>query len=56
MHPKLLTLPAFDLLGRSIGPLTLHTYGVLLDIAFITSLGVASRQAKATGLDDIKRT
>jgi phosphatidylglycerol:prolipoprotein diacylglycerol transferase len=51
MHPKLLTLPAFDLLGRSIGPLTLHTYGALLAIAFITGLWVASRQAKSAGLD-----
>jgi phosphatidylglycerol:prolipoprotein diacylglycerol transferase len=56
MHPKLLTLPAFDLLGRNIGPLTLHTYGVLLAIAFITGLWVASRQAKATGLDPARVT
>ena len=56
MHPKLLTLPAFDLLGRSIGPLTLHTYGVLLAIAFITGLWVASRQARAAGLDAARVT
>jgi len=56
MHPKLLTLPAFDLLGRNIGPLTLHTYGVLLAIAFITGLWVASRQAKAAGLDPARVT
>jgi phosphatidylglycerol:prolipoprotein diacylglycerol transferase len=56
MHPKLLTLPAFDLLGRSIGPLTLHTYGVLLAIAFITGLWVASRQAKSAGLDPARVT
>ena len=56
MHPKLLTLPAFDLLGRNIGPLTLHTYGVLLAIAFITGLWVASRQARAAGLDAARVT
>jgi len=56
MHPKLLTLPAFDLLGRHIGPLTLHTYGVLLAIAFITGLWVASRQAKSAGLDSARVT
>ena len=56
MHPKLLTLPAFDLLGRNIGPLTLHTYGVLLAIAFITGLWVASRQAKGAGLDPARVT
>ena len=52
---KLLTLPAFELLGRNIGPLTLHTYGVLLAIAFLTGLWVASRQAKAAGLDAAPR-
>jgi phosphatidylglycerol:prolipoprotein diacylglycerol transferase len=56
MHPKLLTLPAFDLIGRTIGPLTLHTYGVLLAIAFITGLWVASRQARAAGLDAARVT
>src|SRR5438876_4522102 len=56
MHPKLLTLPAFDLLGRSIGPLTLHTYGVMLAIAFIAGLWVASRQARAAGLDAARVT
>src|SRR3954454_15781639 len=56
MHPKLLTLPAFDLLGRHLGPLTLHTYGVLLAIAFITGLWVAGRQARASGLDSARVT
>jgi phosphatidylglycerol---prolipoprotein diacylglyceryl transferase len=56
MYAKLLTLPAFELLGRTIGPLTLHTYGVLLAIAFITGLWVASRQAKAAGLDSARVT
>lgn len=51
MHPQLLTIPAFDILGRTIGPLTLHTYGVLLAIAFLVGLWVASRQAKRAGLD-----
>ena len=51
MHPKLLTLPAFEVVGRTIGPLTLHTYGVLLAIAFIAGLWVAGRQAKTAGLD-----
>ena len=51
MHPRLLTIPAFDLLGRSFGPFTLHTYGVLLAIAFLGGLWVASRQAKRAGLD-----
>ena len=51
MHPRLLTIPAIEMLGRSIGPFTLHTYGVLLAIAFLAGLWVASRQAKRAGLD-----
>ncbi len=46
MHPRLLTLPQFELLGRSFGPFTLHTYGFLLAIAFLLGLWVASRQAR----------
>jgi phosphatidylglycerol:prolipoprotein diacylglycerol transferase len=51
MHPRLLTVPAFELFGKSLGPFTLHTYGVLLAIAFLAGLWVASRQAKRAGLD-----
>jgi len=51
MHPRLLTIPAFDVLGRTLGPLTLHTYGFLLAIAFLAGLWVASRQARREGLD-----
>ncbi len=51
MHPRLLTLPAFDLFGRSWGPFTLHAYGLLLALAFLAGLWVASRQAKKARLD-----
>jgi phosphatidylglycerol---prolipoprotein diacylglyceryl transferase len=51
MHPRLLTFPEFEILGRAIGPFTLHTYGVLLAVAFLVGLWVASRQAKREGLD-----
>ena len=51
MHPRLLTIPAFELFGRRLGPFTLHTYGVLLAIAFLAGLWVVSRQAKRAGLD-----
>lgn len=54
MHPRLLTLPVpeFNLLGLHAGPtITLHTYGLLLAIAFIAGLWVASREAKRQGLD-----
>lgn len=51
MFPRLFTIPAFDALGRSVGPFTLHTYGVLLAIAFVAGLWAASRQAQKEGLD-----
>jgi len=51
MLPRLFTLPAFDLWRWHIGPLTLHTYGVLLALAFLVGLWVVSREAKRAGLD-----
>ena len=51
MFPRLFTLPAFDLLGREIGPLTLHTYGVLLALAFLAGLWAAGWQARKAGLN-----
>jgi phosphatidylglycerol:prolipoprotein diacylglycerol transferase len=56
MHPRLLTIPSFDLLGRTLGPITLHTYGFLLAVAFLAGLWVASRQAKRASLDAGKIT
>jgi phosphatidylglycerol---prolipoprotein diacylglyceryl transferase len=51
MFPRLFTIPAFELLGRNLGPLTLHSYGVLLVLAFLAGLWVAGRQARRAGLD-----
>jgi phosphatidylglycerol:prolipoprotein diacylglycerol transferase len=51
MHPRLFTIPAFDLFGRHLGPFSLPTYGVLIAIAFLTGLYVASREARREGLD-----
>ncbi len=56
MHPRLLTIPEFDLLGFTVPAFTLHTYGVLLAIAFLAGLWVASRQAKKAGLDSTRVT
>src|SRR5262249_25226706 len=50
-HPKLLTTPAFNLFSWRIPALPLHTYGVLLAIAFLVGLWVASREARRAGLD-----
>ena len=41
MFPRIFTLPAFDLFGKELGPLTLHTYGVLLAVAFLAGLWAA---------------
>ena len=51
MYPRLFTIPAFHLFRWEPGPFTLHTYGLLLAIAFLTGLYVASRQARKAGLD-----
>jgi phosphatidylglycerol:prolipoprotein diacylglycerol transferase len=56
MHSRLFTLEAFELFGRTIGPLTLHTYGVLLALAFLAGLWIANRQAKKAGLDSARIT
>jgi phosphatidylglycerol:prolipoprotein diacylglycerol transferase len=56
MHARLFTLPAFDLFGRQLGPLTLHSYGVLLAIAFLAGLYFAGREAKRGGLDPARVT
>jgi phosphatidylglycerol:prolipoprotein diacylglycerol transferase len=53
MHPVLLKVPfpEFTLGPLHFGPFTLHTYGVLLAVAFLAGLWVVSRQAKRAGLD-----
>lgn len=56
MFPRLFSVPPFSLFGHSIGPLTLHSYGVLLAVAFVVGLWVASRQAQRAGLDPVKVT
>jgi phosphatidylglycerol:prolipoprotein diacylglycerol transferase len=56
MYPRLYTLPAFDLFGTSWGPFTLHTYGVLLAVAFIAGLWIAARHARQAQLDAEKIT
>ena len=51
MFPRIFTFPAFDLFGREIGPMTLHTYGVLLALAFLAGLWAAAWQARKAGLN-----
>jgi phosphatidylglycerol---prolipoprotein diacylglyceryl transferase len=63
MHPQLFTVPGLplpagtpSLLAWLRGPFTLHTYGLLLAVAFLAGLWVASRQAKRAGLDSNRVT
>jgi phosphatidylglycerol:prolipoprotein diacylglycerol transferase len=51
MHPRLFTIPAFEFVGKHLGPFTLPTYGVLIAIAFLAGLYLASREAQREGLD-----
>ncbi len=56
MYPRLLTLPVFEFMGREWGPLTLHSYGVLLAVAFLAGLWVAAWQARKAGVDPTRIT
>lgn len=56
MFPKIFSLPVLHLFGQEIGPMTLHTYGLLLAVAFIVALWVVSRQGRLAGLDSHKVT
>jgi phosphatidylglycerol:prolipoprotein diacylglycerol transferase len=56
VHPRLFTIPEFTLFGAIRGPWALHTYGVLLAVAFLAGLWVASRQARKAGLDAARIT
>jgi phosphatidylglycerol:prolipoprotein diacylglycerol transferase len=62
MHPRLIEVPFpeltlnFYFFKFDTGPFWLHTYGVLLAIAFLAGLFVASRQAKKAGLDSTRIT
>lgn len=51
MFPRLFTIPPFPAFGTEYGPFTLHTYGVLLALAFLAGLWVAHGQAKRAGMD-----
>lgn len=51
MYPRLLILEPLEVLGRSVGPFTLHTYGVLIVTSFLAGLWVTARQARQDGMD-----
>lgn len=56
MYPRLFTIDSFQFFRWHPGPFTLHTYGVLLAVAFLAGLFVAARQAKKAGLDSNRVT
>lgn len=51
MFPKLFTIPAFSVAGSTLGPFSLHTYGVLLVAALLAALWLVGRLAAQEGLD-----
>lgn len=54
MYPKIFTIPPFDLMGRTLGPFSLHTYGLLLVAALLAALWLAGRLARKERLDPQK--
>src|SRR5215510_55512 len=59
MYPKLFTVnvPHFAVWGKDLGgPLTLHTYGALMAVAFLLGLWVVAREARKAGLDAQRTT
>ena len=50
MHPRLFTIPAFEFLGRMVGPLAMPTYGILLVLGMLAGLWIGTRQARKAGL------
>ena len=46
MHPRLFTVPAFELFGRMVGPLAMPTYGILLVLGMLAGLWIVTRQAR----------
>jgi phosphatidylglycerol:prolipoprotein diacylglycerol transferase len=56
MYPVIFTIRPFTLFGFDIGPLTLHTYGVVLALAFLAGLWITGRQARRAKLDPTRVT
>jgi phosphatidylglycerol:prolipoprotein diacylglycerol transferase len=50
VFPVLLRLGPYSLFGWSLGPFSLHTYGLLVAVGFLVALGVVLRGAKREGL------
>jgi len=50
MHPRLFTVPPFELFGRMVGPLAMPTYGILLVLGMLAGLWIVTRQARKAGL------
>lgn len=50
MHPVFFTIEAFELFGRTFGPLNIHAYGVFLALAFLSGMTLAAREARQYGI------
>jgi phosphatidylglycerol:prolipoprotein diacylglycerol transferase len=56
MFPHLFTIPAFDLIGRHFGPISVPSYGLILFLAFLAGLWIVAREARRAGLDSTLMT
>ena len=51
MFPTILDIPSFVLFGLTLGPFTLHTYGLFVAAGFLLGIGWSMREARERGLD-----
>ncbi len=54
MHPKLFDIGPLTILGHTVGPFTVYTYGVLLAAAYLAGLQLAIHRARKAGLDSAR--
>ena len=50
MHPILITIHEFSVLGHNIGPIFIHTYSVMLLAAFIAGIALLYRESRRNGI------
>jgi phosphatidylglycerol:prolipoprotein diacylglycerol transferase len=46
MHPVFFSFPQFEILGRTLGPLHIHAYGVMLAVAFLFGLALLVKEGR----------
>jgi phosphatidylglycerol:prolipoprotein diacylglycerol transferase len=51
MYPELFTIPEFDLGPLTIGPITIHSFGLMVGIGFLVAAAVLNRELKERRID-----